>query len=209
VPAYSNLLILLFATILAYLIGGMPFGYWLVRLTTGQDIRKVGSGNIGATNVHRTVGRKAGIMVLILDILKGFVAVWLAAQFTHDSVLAVALAAVAVMIGHCYPVFLGFKGGKAVACFIGAFLYLAPLALAAIVPVFFAIVALSKYISLGSILGALIFPALVWLIGPHSPEILNASLGASLLIVYRHVANISRLLTGRENKFSLKGGSAP
>ena len=186
----------------------MPFGYWLVRVSTGQDIRKTGSGNIGATNVHRSVGRKAGMMVLVLDILKGFLAVWLSALLTHNNVMAIALAAVAVMIGHCYPIFLGFKGGKAVACFIGAFLYIAPLALAAIVPIFFAIVAFSKYISLGSVLGALLFPALVWLIGPHSPEVLNASMGASLLIVYRHLANISRLLSGRENKFSLKGGSA-
>ncbi len=185
----------------------MPFGYWLVRLSTGQDIRNVGSGNIGATNVHRSVGRKAGLAVLLLDILKGFLAVWISALVTHNNVLAVALAAIAVMIGHCYPMFLGFKGGKAVACFIGAFLYLAPVALAAIVPIFFAIVALSKYISLGSILGALLFPALVWLIGPHSPEVLNASVSASLLIVYRHRANIARLLSGRENKFSLKGRS--
>ncbi len=90
----------------------------------------MGSGNIGATNVHRSIGWKAGIVVLLLDILKGFVAVWLAVVLNHGYVLALALSAIAVMLGHCYPILLRFKGGKAVACFIGAFLYIAPLAIA-------------------------------------------------------------------------------
>src|SRR3954451_7267575 len=116
VPHY---LLSICTSLLSYLIGGIPFGYWFVRVTSGEDIRKLGSGNIGATNVHRTRGRKAGLIVLLLDILKGFAAVFMTARVTGDDSLAVALSAVAVMLGHCFPVFLRFKGGKAVACFVG------------------------------------------------------------------------------------------
>ena len=203
-PQPSSILLAI-STLAAYLIGGLPFGYWFVRFSLGQDIRTMGSGNIGATNVHRTAGNKAGLIVLFLDILKGFLALWLASLLTHGSALGLALAAVAVMLGHCFPVFLGFKGGKAVACFIGAFLWLAPLALLATTGVFVAIVAFSKYISLGSILGALVFPLMFWLIYHGPLEILIASSFAALLIVYRHKANISRLLAGKENVFSFKG----
>ena len=193
--------------VVAYLIGGLPFGYWFVRLFTGRDVRTVGSGNIGATNVHRAAGRKAGVIVLLLDILKGYVAVWLANYLTHGDLRAVAFAAVAVMVGHCYPAFLGFKGGKAVACFVGAFLFIAPLAIAVLVPVFVAIVAFSKYISLASVMGALLFPLDLWVVN-HSPQpVLIAGMFASLLIVFRHRANIARLVAGKENVFSLRGGS--
>src|ERR1700722_4227733 len=193
------------AAIVAYLIGGLPFGYWVVRLSLGKDIRTMGSGNIGATNVHRSAGKKAGFLVLALDILKGFLALWVAAMITHNSALGLALAPVAVLLGHCYPVFLGFKGGKAVACYLGAALYLAPLALLVLVVVFVAIVVLSKYISLASILSALLFPAIYWVIYSPAPELLSATILAGLLIVYRHKGNIERLRAGTENKFSLKG----
>lgn len=168
----------------------------------------MGSGNIGATNVHRTAGKKAGLIVLFLDILKGFLAVWMASLLTHGNVLALALAAAAVMLGHCYPVLLGFKGGKAVACFIGAFAFITPLPLLATTLVFVAVVALSKYISLGSILGALVFPLLVWLIQRPPRDILLASIFAAALIVYRHQGNISRLRRRKEPTFSLKGKAA-
>ncbi len=195
-------------SIVAYLIGGLPFGYWFVRLFTGRDIRTVGSGNIGATNVHRAAGRKAGFVVLLLDVCKGYLAVLLAAYLSQGDPVAIACAALAVMLGHCYPVFLGFKGGKAVACFIGAFLFIAPLAILVLVPIFFTTVALSKYISLGSILGALLFPLVLWLVGPSPEPVLIAGVFASLLILLRHKANISRLVAGQENVFSVKGGSA-
>jgi glycerol-3-phosphate acyltransferase PlsY len=186
----------------------MPFGYWFVRLTSGKDIRSMGSGNIGATNVHRTRGTKAGLIVLFLDILKGFLAVWLASRLTGNNSTALACAAVAVMLGHCYPVFLGFKGGKAVATFIGAFLFLTPLALACTTAVFVLVVAFSKYISLGSIVGAVVFPLAV-LFAEHVPtSILTAAVCASLLVIYRHKANIVRLRAGNENVFSLKGKKA-
>jgi glycerol-3-phosphate acyltransferase PlsY len=196
------------AAILAYFIGGLPFGYWFVRFSLGKDIRTLGSGNIGATNVHRSAGGKAGFAVLLLDILKGFLAVWLAAVISGNNSLALALATVAVMLGHCYPVLLGFKGGKAVACFVGAMLYLGPWALLATVPIFVAIVALSKYISLASVLSALILPALYWAIYHPVPELLVAAFAAGLLVIYRHKGNIERLRAGTENTFSLKGKAA-
>ncbi len=193
---------------LAYLIGGLPFGYWVVRLTSGSDIRTMGSGNIGATNVHRTQGGKAGFIVLVLDILKGFLSVLLATWIAPGNATALALAAAFVMIGHCYPVFLRFKGGKAVACYVGAFLYIAPIALCVVLLLFIAIVALWKYISMGSILGAAMFPVFFWIVYRPAPALLIASIFCSLLIIYRHKANIGRLINGEERVFSLKGGKA-
>ena len=196
------------ASLLAYLIGGLPFGYWFVRFSLGKDIRSMGSGNIGATNVHRSAGKKAGFIVLFLDILKGFLALWVAALITGNMASGLALATVAVMLGHCYPVFLGFKGGKAVACFVGAALYLAPLAILATALIFVSIVMLSKYISLASILSALLFPVIYWALYRPAGELLIAAVVAGLLIIYRHKANIQRLRTGKENVFSFKGKAA-
>jgi len=109
------------SVVIAYLLGSIPFGYIIVRLKTGSDIRASGSGNIGATNVLRTTGRAAGVLTLLLDFAKGFAAVWLASRLTGGDPVWTALAAVAVLLGHGYPVFLGFKGGKAVASTFGAF----------------------------------------------------------------------------------------
>jgi len=196
---------LVFVVILAYFLGGIPFGYVFVRFAMGKDIRTLGSGNIGATNVHRSAGHKAGVVVLLLDIAKGFLAVWLAALITHNSPEALALAAVAVMVGHAFPILLRFRGGKAVACFIGAFLYIAPLALLAVLVVFVVVVAFSKFISLGSIAAAILFPIAVWQIMHPAPPILIAAVLAALLIVLRHRGNIERLVAGTENVFSLRG----
>lgn len=195
-------------TLLAYLLGGLPFGYWFVRLTTGKDIRSLGSGNIGATNVHRTSGGKAGIIVLLLDILKGYLAVLIAGVVNGGDTNALALAVVAVVLGHCYPVFLRFKGGKAVACFVGAFLYLAPLALGFTTLTFFVVFALTRYVSLASIVGALVFPLVLWRLQSYPAPVLLAGTATALLIVYRHRANIERLLKGQEHVFTLKGGKA-
>src|SRR6266536_3504633 len=125
----------------AYLIGAIPFGYLIVKLRTGQDVRAAGSGNIGATNVLRTTGRAAAVVTLVLDLAKGFLAVWLMAYFTAGNPLWTSAAALAVMAGHSFPVFLRFKGGKGVATFTGAFLYLDPVALLAVSLVFVIIVA--------------------------------------------------------------------
>lgn len=202
--ATSNSLTLVLSALIAYLLGGLPFGYWFIRLTSGKDIRTMGSGNIGATNVQRTAGMKAGLAVLILDILKGFVAVWIAVQLTNGDPLALAVSAFAVMLGHCYPVFLRFQGGKAVACFIGVFFYLAPLAFLGITVLFFAAVTFSKHISLGSILGAAAFPIFYRMINSPPTPLLLSAIASSLLIIYRHRANIGRLRRGEENVFTFK-----
>jgi acyl phosphate:glycerol-3-phosphate acyltransferase len=196
---------LLLVVLIAYLLGGVPFGYLFVRFALGKDIRTMGSGNIGATNVHRSAGGKAGVIVLLLDILKGFLAVWIAALLTNNNPVALALAMVAVMIGHSFPVFLGFRGGKAVACYVGAALYVAPFALLVTLLIFVLIVAGTKYISLASILGSLLFPFVYWLLLHPPAPLLLAALFAAVLITYRHKANIERLLAGNENVFSLKG----
>ena len=193
------------AAALAYLIGGMPFGYWFVRFAFGDDIRGMGSGNIGATNVHRIKGGKAGVIVLLLDVLKGFLAVFLASQITGGDALGIACATFAVMLGHCFPVFLRFKGGKAVACYVGAFLYLAPMVLLAVAVLFVLLVSLTKYISLASIISAIAFPFALMAIHPALP-ILIACAASSALVIWRHRANIERLRAGRENVFTLKGG---
>ncbi len=193
----------LLAVLLAYLIGAIPFGFLLVKLTTGKDVRASGSGNIGATNVLRTTGKGAGIATLLLDIAKGFGAVWLAADLTNDSTLWTSAAALAVMAGHAYPIFLRFKGGKAVASFVGAFAYLTPVPLLAVALLFFLVVAGTRYISAGSIVGAASFPLGVWLILHPPVEILLASLIAGAFIIYRHKSNIQRIHEGTENVFRM------
>lgn len=185
----------------AYIIGGIPFGYLLVKWKTGADVRSSGSGNIGATNVLRTTGRAAGIATLLLDVGKGYLAVWLAGWYTHQSPTWMSAAAVAVMLGHAYPVFLRFRGGKAVASFLGAFLYLTPLAVLAILVVFLIILAWTRQISMGSIIAAVTFPLAVWLILQPAIAVVLASILAAALIIYRHSSNIRRLHQGTENAF--------
>ena len=189
---------------IAYLIGAVPFGYLLVKLLRGGDVRASGSGNIGATNVLRTSGRTLGIVTLILDIAKGFVAVWIMAVLTDHSMFWTSLAALAVMAGHAFPVFLGFQGGKAVASFIGAFLYLAPLPLAAVLILFVAVVAVTGYISLGSIMAAAAFPIGVWIVMHPGWELVLVAIIAGAFVVYRHKSNLERIRAGTENRFSWK-----
>jgi glycerol-3-phosphate acyltransferase PlsY len=188
----------------AYLIGSLPFGFLLVKWKTGSDVRSAGSGNIGATNVLRTTGRALAVLTLLLDIAKGYLAVWLAEYLTAGNVIWMSAAAVAVMAGHAYPVFLKFKGGKAVASFVGAFLFLTPLALAAVTIVFIAAVAYSRYISLGSVLGAGMFPLAVWLLEQPPLPLLAASIACSALILYRHRSNIERIRSGAEHVFQFR-----
>jgi glycerol-3-phosphate acyltransferase PlsY len=191
----------LLALLIAYFLGAIPFGYLLVKWKTGGDVRASGSGNIGATNVLRTTGRAAGVATLLLDIAKGYAAVWIAGALTRESPLWMSGAALAVIAGHAYPVFLKFKGGKAVASFVGAFLCLAPLALAAELIIFVVVVAWTHYISLGSIVGAATFPLAVWLIlQPPLPMVAAALIGGSF-IIYKHSSNLQRLRAGTENTF--------
>jgi glycerol-3-phosphate acyltransferase PlsY len=171
-------------------------------------VRALGSGNIGATNVLRTTSRALGIVTLLLDIAKGFFAVWIAAALTAGSPEWMSAAALAVMAGHAFPVFLKFRGGKAVASFVGAFLYLAPLPLAVTLVVFVAVVALTRYISLGSIIGAAVFPVAAWLMLRPPAAVLAAAAIASAFIIWRHKENIARLRAGTENVLSF-GGKRP
>jgi glycerol-3-phosphate acyltransferase PlsY len=189
----------------AYLIGAIPFGYLIVRLKSGRDVRTMGSGNIGATNVLRTTGRGVGVLTLLLDIAKGAFAVWIADRALGGSVFWMSLTALAVMAGHAFPVFLKFRGGKAVASFVGAFLYLTPLPLVATLLVFIFTVAISKYISLGSVMAAASFPLAVYLI-EHPPAVVVISGAiAGAFIVWRHRANIARIRGGNEHVFSFGG----
>ena len=189
--------------IAAYLIGGIPFGYLLVRVTTGRDVRASGSGNIGATNVLRTAGRGIAIATLLLDAGKAFFAVWLAAVLLNNSPLWCSAAAIAAMLGHAFPIYLKFKGGKAVASFLGAFLYLTPLPLLAVLIVFIVVVSATRYISLGSVIAAGTFPLAVWLILHPALPVILAAITAAVLIIARHRANIVRIRAGSEHVFSV------
>jgi glycerol-3-phosphate acyltransferase PlsY len=194
-------MITLLAAVIAYLLGAIPFGYLLVKWTTGADVRTGGSGNIGATNVLRTTGRVAGIGTLLLDIGKGYLAVWIAGRLSDHGVTAMCVAALAVMAGHAYPVFLHFKGGKAMASFVGAFLCLTPLALGSVLVVFVVVVAWTRFISMGSVVGAATFPLAVWLM-QKDLTMLAAGLIAGAFIIYKHSSNIQRLHAGTENVFT-------
>jgi glycerol-3-phosphate acyltransferase PlsY len=198
----------LLAMVIAYLLGAIPFGYLLVKLKTGADVRSAGSGNIGATNVLRTTGRAAGVATLLLDIAKGYLAVWVASRLTEQDPLWMGAAALAVMAGHAYPVFLKFKGGKAVASFVGAFLCITPVALGATLVVFVAAAAWTRYISMGSIIGAATFPLAVWLLQKPPIEVLVASGLAGAFIIYKHSSNIRRLREGSEHVFRFGAGTS-
>jgi glycerol-3-phosphate acyltransferase PlsY len=187
---------LLLVVIIAYLIGSVPFGYLIVRGKIGADIRQTGSGGTGATNVSRRAGKAAGVVTLVLDALKGGVAVLIAEMLTRSDWI-VAAAAVAVIVGHIFPVWLGFRGGKGVATGAGVFLVLAPIAVLCAGVVFLAIVLGTRYVSLGSMLGAAMIPLFVWLQSDSRPLLIAAVLSA-LLIVFAHRGNIGRLTHGTE-----------
>jgi glycerol-3-phosphate acyltransferase PlsY len=195
----------LLVLVVAYLAGGIPFGYLLVKLKTGEDVRSKGSGNIGATNVLRTTGRAIAVATLLLDIAKGFFAVWFAAQLTNNSPEWTSAAALAVMAGHAYPVFLKLHGGKAVASFIGAFLYLTPVPLAATLVLFVIVVAATRHISMGSVAAAGSLPLAVWMIEHPPAVVLLTSIAAAVFIIYRHRTNIDRIRAGTENVFRFGG----
>ncbi|MCL5779860.1 membrane protein [Desulforamulus profundi] len=186
----------------AYLIGSIPFGYLLARFWKGIDIRKYGSGNIGATNVWRTLGKGPGMVVLALDLLKGVTAVLLAKQLENTDI-AVLGAALAVMAGHSWPLWLGFKGGKIIATGAGAVLAIAPLPLLLAFLVWVTTVALTRYVSLGSILGAISLPLWMMVFQYHKTTLIFSVLVAAFA-VWKHSSNIKRLLNGTEFKIGQK-----
>ena len=196
----------LLVIIIAYLIGSIPFGYLIVRSKGGGDIRETGSGGTGATNVTRRAGKAAGVITLALDALKGSVAVLLAQTLADgpDVNWTVAAAAIATIVGHIFPVWLRFRGGKGVATGVGVFLILAPVALLCAGVLFIAIVSLTRYVSLGSITAAATIPIFVWLqtvfvepVADLTPLLTAAVIGA-LLILFAHRGNIGRLARGTE-----------
>jgi glycerol-3-phosphate acyltransferase PlsY len=192
---------------LSYLSGSIPFGYLLVRLVRGEDIRKTGSGNIGATNVSRK-SPALGVLTLLLDALKGFVPVMLALQWAHhefsaDAYAVASVAAFFAIVGHTFPVWLKFHGGKGVATGLGSWIGLAPRGVLVMVLVFVVMVAVFRYISLGSITAAAIFPVATRLLHDYhsAPATLWWMAASSFLIVAKHRANLQRLLSGTESKF--------
>lgn len=187
---------------LAYFLGSIPFGYLIVRLRGRGDIRGQGSGNIGATNVTRRAGVVAGVLTLLLDAGKGYLAVWLAARFTGGNIRWVMLAALLVIAGHIFPVWLGFRGGRGVATGVGVFLLISWKAVVVAVIVWILVVAFWRYISLASISAAAALPVLVYLLyaPPHAPPLAVSfgSLLAMAMVIIRHRDNIARLLHGAE-----------
>ncbi len=200
----------IFVIILSYLIGCIPFGY-LIAVTKGIDIRTEGSGNIGATNVGRVLGRKYGLIIFVLDMLKGFVAVFFVpllvsgTEFptTPDNLLVI-LCGFCAVLGHAFPVFLRFRGGKAVATSFGIFVWLAPIPIAIAFGVWTATVLVSRYVSLGSMIGTLV---IIWAIvyfveAPFGDNmyITFLAIAVAVLVIAKHQSNIKRIISGNEKK---------
>ena len=198
----------------AYLLGSIPTGYLLVRLFRKQDIRTLGSGNIGATNVIRSGARGLGAATFLLDTLKGCAAVWLGALVAPSLLPGVpvrnveALAALFAVLGHMFPVWLRFRGGKGVATGFGVFLVAAPLAALASITVFALVFAISRFVSLASIIGAAVFPIFAWYFvhGEKPAFFIMVQAIVAFLIIAKHHQNIRRLLSGTENRFGSRQG---
>ncbi len=186
----------------SYLVGAIPTGYILFRIKERRDVRTFGSGSTGATNIFRLAGLAYALPVVVFDVLKGFVPAFLALRFFGDIRMSLAAGALAV-IGHCYPVYIGFRGGKGVATSMGAFLCFSwPGALVSL-GVFVLVITLTRYVSLGSLLAAFSFP--VWsLVFLPGTIVFYGSAVVALVIVIRHGGNIERLITGRERKLGQK-----
>ncbi len=191
----------------AYLIGAVPIGYVVARFTGGIDIRAAGSGNIGATNVLRTVGKVPAAATLLGDIAKGFAAVSVA-RLLDPTPTWVAVGAVLAIGGNCWSVFLGFRGGKGVATGFGAFLALAPLATAPAALVWVVVVATFRYVSLASVMACLCLPIGVAVLSYYPRPFIAAAVAAGVIIIYRHRENLGRLLSGNERRLGERAASA-
>ena len=188
----------------AYLLGSIPFGLLIVKASHGQDVRTTGSGNIGAANVARSAGAVAGVLTLLLDAGKGYLAVWMAGRWTGGSARWMMAAAVAAVVGHVFPVWLGFRVGKGVATGLGVFLPICPQAVAAAAALWLLMVGFWRYSSLGSIVAAAALPVFVYVFyAPgHAPPT-YVSLGTiliSLLVLAKHRGNMERLVAGKESR---------
>jgi glycerol-3-phosphate acyltransferase PlsY len=192
----------------SYLLGSIPFGLILAKLFAGADIRHAGSGNIGATNVARVAGPLPGVLTLAFDAGKGWLAVWLAGRVMHEEAGVVVIAGFFALLGHCFPVWLRFHGGKGVATAAGIFGALCPEAMVAALILFAVVVWFWRYVSLGSLAAAAAIPLLVYLLwAPHfaPPNIVTVgSLAIAALVIFQHRGNIGRLARGEEPKFSFR-----
>jgi acyl phosphate:glycerol-3-phosphate acyltransferase len=189
--------------VVGYLLGSISFAVLLVRAVAGKDIRSEGSGNAGATNVLRAHGKKLALLVALLDVAKGAAAVLLVRLVTADPGWASA-AGVAAVLGHVFPVFYGFRGGKGVATAVGVFLVLAPLALLCCLGVFIAIVAVTRYVSLGSVVAMTLLPPVAGLVF-HAPRpVVTAAAVIALVVLGKHLDNLKRLARGEERKLGAK-----
>jgi glycerol-3-phosphate acyltransferase PlsY len=203
---------ILFIAVAAYLLGSVPAGYLLIRIFRHEDIRQAGSGNIGATNVLRSGGKVLGAVTFLLDVLKGSSAVWLGALL--GALLAPdasplnmkALAALFAVLGHVYPVWLRFRGGKGVSTSFGVFLVASPWAALAAISIFIVVLAISRYVSLASVLGAASFPVLAWhfALGDRPTFFIAVQVAVALLIIVKHHQNIRRLFKGTESRIGSK-----
>ncbi len=204
----------IFGIVISYLVGSIPFGY-IIAIAKGVDVRKQGSGNIGATNVGRVLGRKFGAIIFVLDLLKGFVVVLLVPIFISDiefpptsDKLLVILCGLCVLLGHAFPVYLKFKGGKAVATSFGVFIWLAPIPVAIAFGAWILTVIVSRYVSLGSIVGAIVLMGGVIGLGSSpfgSGKYLTAlSVAVAILIIIKHISNIKRIIAGTESRVLTK-----
>ncbi len=195
-----NDLLFLLVLITIYLVAAIPTGIVLAKVMGYDDVRDKGSGNIGATNVYRVAGKLPGILTLVGDILKGLLPLLACKTWLNPTPAQLGIASVVAIIGHCYPVYLRFKGGKGVATALGIFLVLSPKAVLGAAAVFIITVAITRFISLGSVLAAMSAPLLILLLNHPQPVFLSA-LSIAALIVWRHRTNIKRLLDGSENRF--------
>lgn len=187
--------------LLCYLIGSIPFGFIVVKLLKGIDIRTVGSGNIGATNVGRVLGKWGFISIFLLDLLKGFVPIIIVKRYYPESILLL-LAVLFVIIGHMYSIFLKFKGGKGVATSIGVFLALEPVAILLALVVFFIVAVFSKYVSLSSICAAISLAISIWFLSDWL-YLQILTLVIVIFIIYKHSGNIKRIIKGTESKIGV------
>ena len=198
--------------VIAYLLGSIPFGYLFVKyvFTSGEDVREIGSGGIGATNVTRRAGVKGGLLTYFFDVAKGVVAVMLMRLVANDDYFWIGAAAIFAIVGHIFPVFLGFRGGKGVATGVGVYLALAPYSVLTTLILWIAIVYFSRYVSLGSIIATAAVP--IWTLlfygllqpGPHIKALVIVAIAGCALIVATHHENIRRLMNGTENKVGVR-----
>jgi acyl phosphate:glycerol-3-phosphate acyltransferase len=189
--------------VMAYFLGSIPFGYLIVKLGRGADMRASGSGNIGATNVSRVAGKAAGVATLLLDAAKGYSAVWLGARWSHGAVDWIMAAALAAILGHMFTCWLAFRGGKGVATGLGVFLAISWKAVGAALLIWLVVVAVFRYVSLGSIAAAVSLPILIYTLFAPPPAPMVVWLGSAviaILVILKHRENIGRLLTGKESK---------